>query len=77
MPGFFSYVPIDDLDGQHGVVSLLKSASTKAALIADPTYDPNQIGSRVATDVTDTGIRKQVTNTKTNDVVSAAVCSVA
>jgi hypothetical protein len=73
---FFSYVPVGDLDGHHAAVTLLKSADTLAALLADTTFDPDQTGTRNAANVTDLGDRKQVTNTKTNDVVSAAVCRV-
>jgi hypothetical protein len=77
MAAFFSYVPIGDLDGQHAKVALLKSAPTEAELLLDTTFDPDQAGSRNAADVTDTGARSQVTNSKTGEVVSAAVCGVA
>jgi hypothetical protein len=76
MVGFFSYVPIADLTLQNGEATLLKSAASEAALLADPTYDPDQVGSRDIANIADTGTRQQVTNTKTGDVVSAAVCSV-
>ncbi len=76
MAGFFSYVAIADLTLQDGVATLLKSADSEAALLADPTYDPDQVGSRDIKNITDTGTRQPVTNTKTGDVVSAAVCSV-
>ena len=76
MAGFFSYVPVADLMLKHGCVTLLKSAESEAALLADPTYDPNEVGSRIAADVTDTGTRQQLTNRNTGDVVAAAVCNV-
>ncbi len=76
MVGFFSYVAIADLTLEDGVATLLKSADSVAALLADPTYDPDQVGSRGVSNIADTGTRRQITNTKTGDVVSAAVCSV-
>jgi hypothetical protein len=65
-----------DLDGHHTVVTLLKSADTEAALLVDLTYDPDQTGTRNAAAVTDTGTHKPLTNSKTNQVLIAAVCKV-
>ncbi len=72
----FSYVPVDNLDGRHAKVKLLRSAVTEAELLADTTYDPHQSGSHDAAGVTDTGTRCDVTSTLGGHVVSAAVCRV-
>jgi transposase InsO family protein len=72
----FSYVPVDNLDGRHPKVKLLKSAPTRGELLADTTYDPHQSGSHDAAGVTDTGTRCDVTDSLSGDIVAAAVCRV-
>jgi hypothetical protein len=75
---FFGYLAPADLASGHDPVRILRSAFTRAALIADPSYDPDHVSLWAAADISDVeNPPVLIRNDMTNDMEPACICQVA
>jgi hypothetical protein len=74
MPDFYAFVSPAELASGHDPVEILRSAKTVGALLADKSFNPDQTAVWARAKVGPATRTEEITNQKTGDLVTAAVC---